>query len=147
MITKTKIYLDIDGVLLANDYNAANYCHEFLEFVISKFDVYWLTTHCHGDAQTAIDRLSLVFPSETIALIQNIKPTDWVTAKTEAIDFVAPFLWFDDDLFDDERADLEQRGLLNNWIEVDLSKNEDQLLNFITSFPLPVVADSVIEIK
>lgn len=146
-MANAKIYLDIDGVLLVNDYNAANYCHEFLEFVTSKFDVYWLTTHCRGNTQTAIDRLSLVLPSETLALVQNIKPTDWAIAKTEAIDFAASFLWFDDDLFDDERADLEQRSLLNNWIEVDLSKNEDQLLNFITSFPLPVVANSVIEIK
>lgn len=105
-MTNTNIYLDIDGVLLANDNNAANYCHEFLEFVTDRFDVYWLTTHCRGDAQTAIDRLKLVFPPATLAIIQDIKPTSWITAKTECIDYSKPFLWFDDDLFDDERVEL-----------------------------------------
>lgn len=134
-------------MLLANDYNMANYCHDFLEFVTANFEVYWLTTHCRGDARTAVNRLSLVFPPETLELTKNIKPTSWTTAKTEAIDFTAPFLWFDDDLFDDERDDLDRHGLLNNWIEVDLAKNENQLRNFITSFPLPVTEDQVIEIK
>lgn len=147
LMSKTKIYLDIDGVLLANDYNAANYCHDFLELVTAKFDVYWLTTHCRGNAQTAVDRLSLVLPPMTLALIQDIKPTNWTTAKTEAIDFHVPFLWFDDDLFDDERANLELHASLDNWIEVDLAKNEDQLLNFVISFPLPVEDKQVIEIK
>jgi hypothetical protein len=113
-MAKAKIYLDIDGVLLTNDYNMANYCHDFLEFVTTHFETYWLTTHCYGDAQTAVDRLSLVFPPETLALTQDIKPTDWTTAKTEAIDFTAPFLWFDDDLFEDERTDLEQHDALSN---------------------------------
>ncbi len=31
------IYLDIDGVLVANDYNAANYSAEFIEYVLTKF--------------------------------------------------------------------------------------------------------------
>lgn len=142
-----KIYLDIDGVLLANDKNMANYCHEFLEYVTSRFDVYWLTTHCRGDVQTAIDRLSLVFPPATLALVQDIKPTNWVTAKTEAIDFSSPFLWFDDDLFDDEREAMIEHDALDNWIEVDLSKDENHLNKFVLGFPFPVVAGSVVEIR
>lgn len=134
------IYLDIDGVLLANDLNMANYCHEFLEYVTDRFDVYWLTTHCRGDAQTAVDRLSLVFPERTLELVKNIKPTNWDQAKTEAIDFSTPFLWFDDDLFDDERDVMIEQDALDNWIEVDLSKDENQLKKFVIGFPFPVVA-------
>lgn len=133
------VYLDIDGVLLANDLNAANHVHEFLEKVNEKADtVYWLTTHCNGNAQTAYKRLSLVFKPGTLALIKNYRPTAWETAKTRAINFEQPFLWFDDDLFYEERKSLEEKKLLDNWIEVDLAKDENALLRFINSFPIPV---------
>jgi hypothetical protein len=131
------IYLDIDGVLLANDNNAANYVHEFLEKVNSTNNkVYWLTTHCRGDSTTAVQRLSKVFPSKTLQLTKTFLPTSWKIAKTEAIDFTEPFLWFDDDLFDDERKYLEKQGALDSWIEVDLAKNPDKLRDFVISFPL-----------
>lgn len=133
------VYLDIDGVLLANDLNAAKHVHEFLEKVTSNNEVYWLTTHCRGDASTAFNRLSLVLEPRTMELLKNIKATNWETAKTEAIDFDQPFLWFDDDLFDDERVELIKHGVLDNWIEVDLANDEDQLANFVRSFPLPAV--------
>jgi hypothetical protein len=133
------VYLDIDGVLLANDLNEANHVHQFLEQVIkNSHEVYWLTTHCNGDAMTAVKRLRLVFKPETMALIQNIKPTTWETAKTRAIDFTKPFLWFDDDLFFEERQTLEANGALDNWIKVDLYKNPDQLNDFVRSFPVPI---------
>lgn len=52
----TNIYLDIDGVLLANDKYPANHVHEFLEYVLTKYPdtTYWLTTHCQGDANRPI---------------------------------------------------------------------------------------------
>ncbi len=133
------VYLDIDGVLLANDLNAANHVHDFLKTVNERAtDVYWLTTHCQGDSLTAYKRLSLVFEPQTLELIKNYKPTRWDTAKTRAIDFTKPFLWFDDDLFYEEKHALDENNLLENWIEVNLSKNPNQLLNFINSFPIPV---------
>jgi hypothetical protein len=138
MLGIMNVYLDIDGVLLANDLNAANHVHEFLELVTRKYSTYWLTTHCKGDARTAVKRLSLVFPPETLALLTNIKPTDWDLAKTEAVDFSQPFLWFDDDLFSDELIELQRHNCYENWIEVNLSKNPDQLAEFIRSFPIPV---------
>lgn len=68
-----------------------------------------------------------VLKPETIDLLHSIKPTRWDVAKTEAIDFSKPFLWFDDDLFEEEREELERHNALSSWIEVDLSKNENQL--------------------
>ena len=40
------IYLDIDGVLLANENNAAPYADEFLQHILTKYpdSTYWLTT-------------------------------------------------------------------------------------------------------
>lgn len=136
---QVNVYLDIDGVLLANDLNAANFVHEFLQKATSpEYDTYWLTTHCKGDANTAVKRLSLVFPAETMELLKDIKPTNWDTNKTEAIDFSKPFLWFDDDLFYGEKQTLIEHHALDNWIGVDLSKDPSQLSKFINSFPMPV---------
>ena len=134
------IYLDIDGVLLANDLTPANYSKEFLATVLERYPytTYWLTTHCDGDASVPIQHIGHLFDDETVELMKKIKPTSWQTAKTRAIDFNKPFLWFDDDLFYEEKEALKNQGVLDNWIEVDLSKNPDQLAEFVTSFPLPV---------
>lgn len=134
------IYLDIDGVLLANDLTPANYAKEFLIVVLGRFpyNTYWLTTHCNGDASVPIKHIGHLFDSETIELMRKIKPTTWDMAnKTLGIDFTKPFLWFDDDLFYDEKQVLTEHNALDNWIEVNLSKNPDQLAQFIASFPIP----------
>jgi hypothetical protein len=135
------IYLDIDGVLLANDLNPANYAKEFLATVLEKhpYTTYWLTTHCDGDASVPIQHIGHLFDDETVELMKKIKPTSWQTAKTRAIDFEKPFLWFDDDLFYEEKETLVSHGVLDNWIEVDLAKNPDQLAEFVTSFPIPLI--------
>ncbi|MFH1601630.1 MAG: hypothetical protein ABIB61_01600 [Candidatus Shapirobacteria bacterium] len=125
------IYLDIDGVILANDLQPARHAKKFIKFLTDNFDVYWLTTHCKGDADYTVNHIARFFDIETIGMLKKIKPTNWETAKTEAIDFSKPFFWFDDDLFDFERKDLEKHNALKGWIEVDFSKNLDQLLEFI----------------
>lgn len=134
------IYLDIDGVLLANENYAALYAKEFLFRVLEKYPdtTYWLTTHCQGDPETPIEHVGHLFDAETRALMRKIKPTQWNVAKTEAIDFTKPFLWFDDDCFPDERVVLKSHGVFDNWIEVDLGKNVNQLRNFMESFPIPI---------
>ncbi len=139
------IYLDIDGVLLANDLTPANYSKEFLATVLERYPytTHWLTTHCDGDASVPIQHIGHLFDNETIELMQKIKPTSWQTAKTRAIDFSKPFLWFDDDLFYEEKEVLAKHGALDNWIEVDLAKDPDQLAQFVTSFPLPISLDTV----
>jgi hypothetical protein len=141
------IYLDIDGVLLANDLNAANYANDFLRYVLNKFPdtTYWLTTHCNGDPSVPIQHIGHLFEPDVQELMKLIKPTSWETAKTRAIDFSKPFLWFDDDLFFEEKAALEKHDALENWIEVNLANNEDQLANFLTSFPMPLQLGTVRE--
>ena len=125
------IYLDIDGVILANDYNKANYSDEFIRHLVSKYPVYWLTTHCKGDAVFTIRFLERFFDEETIKIMKNILPTNWDTLKTEAIDFSKPFLWFDDDLFAQEREILIQHNCLDSWVGVDLVKDENQLAKYL----------------
>lgn len=139
---QSNIYLDIDGVLLANDLNPANHANDFLRRVLAEYpeSTFWLTTHCNGDASVPIQHIGHLFDADVQELMKKIKPTTWETAKTRAIDFSTPFLWFDDDLFFEEKQELEKHGVLDNWIEVNLTKDENQLSKFLSSFPMPTQA-------
>lgn len=132
-MNKTKIYLDIDGVLLANDKVAAKHADEFIKYLTDNYDVYWLTTHVHGDTVWVKQYLAPFLSPESIKLLDkiNVTPTDWVEFKTEAIDFSEPFLWIDDDCFPEELKVLIGNNTLKSWVEVNLSENENQLLDLI----------------
>jgi len=127
------IYLDIDGVLLANEKTPANYADEFLQTVLElyPYTTYWLTTHCWKGENHTKEILGPHLKPETLELLNQIKPTDWGEEKTDAIDFSKPFKWFDDDLYEKEWAVLEQKGMLEGWVEIDLSKDPDQLAQAI----------------
>jgi hypothetical protein len=132
------VYLDIDGVLLVNDNNLANYAHEFLVYITSRYPTYWLTTHCRGDIINTHAFLERTFPPKTLEIVKQILPTNWRTNKTEAINFSKPFLWFDDDIFEGERKELIKQNVLDNWIEVDFRKDINYLQRFLVSFPIPI---------
>lgn len=122
------IYLDIDGVILANEKNASRHVHEFLEYITANFDVYWLTSHCQGDAEYTVRHLSRVLPEATIMLLKGVKPTRWDNNKTDAINFSEPFIWFDDELYSEEKERLQEEGKLSSHHLIDLSKDQDHLL-------------------
>ena len=125
------IYLDIDGVLLANDLHKANHSDDFIKHIVCKYPVYWLTTHCKCDSIHTVRFLERFFDENTIKLMKFIQPTNWDLLKTEAIDFYKPFLWFDDDLFKEEREILVQHNCLNSWVEINLAKYENQLAKYL----------------
>jgi len=70
-------------------------------------------------------------------LMAGVRPTRWSFAKTQAIDFSRPFLWFDDQLVVHERIELIKNNALENWIEVNLAKDENRLADFLVRFPQP----------
>lgn len=123
------IYLDIDGVLLANESNAANYADEFLKAVIEKYpeSTYWLTTHNWKGENRAKEVLAPHLKPETVDLLDRVKPSEWKDLKTDAIDFDQDFLWFDDDLWPNELNVLERHEALQNFMMVDLQKDPDML--------------------
>lgn len=126
------IYLDIDGVILANDKCRANYSAEFIEYMVKNYPVYWLTTHCQdGNPIMAQRILEPFFDQRLQKIIEQIRPTSWKENKTEAIDFSKPFLWFDDDLWPVEKEDLIKHNALDNLVRIDLSKDEDQLKGWV----------------
>lgn len=136
---KPTLYLDIDGVILANENNASNYADEFIAYVVTNYAVTWLTTHCmDGNAATPIEHVGHLFKPETVELMRQIRGAKWSLLKTEAIDFTKPFLWIDDDCYIEEREVLNRHTAFANWIEIDLSKNENQLKDLLDSFPAAI---------
>jgi len=130
------IYLDIDGVLLADIGSPAHYADEFIQAVLQKYpdSTYWLTTHVWNGEHVVHESLAPYLKPETQALLYKIKPTVWGKAKTDGIDFNKPFLWFDDDLFDDEYEALAQRNALESQVRVDLADNPRHLKELIEQY-------------
>ncbi len=127
---KPNIYLDIDGVLLANEDYLSVGAEEFIAYATENFEVYWLTTHCmNGDPDHAIKYLQGGRKDDITKYLEKFRPTTWSLMKTEAIDFSKPFLWFDDDCFSGEKLALKQHNVFNSWIEVDLKKYPDQMVH------------------
>lgn len=126
------IYLDIDGVLLANESNLAEGALEFIKYAADNFEVYWLTTHCmNGDPAHAIEYVARLEQEDLRPWLKKFKPTVWSLKKTDAIDFTKPFFWYDDDCYFEERKVLMENNALNSWIEVDLRKYPDQMTHEI----------------
>ena len=124
-----RIYLDVDGVLLgesAGRVALASHAAEFVEFLLARYDVYWLTTHCAGDAQTVLTYLARYAPHCFIARLSPIKPTRFDVLKTEALG--GDFYWLDDSPLAVELTDLRRRGLFDRWIEVNTRIRPDDLL-------------------
>ena len=123
------IYLDIDGVLLANENSAANYADEFLQAVLAAYpdSTYWLTTHNWRGENRTKEVLAPHLKPETVPLLDKIKPSVWNEMKTDGINFSEKFIWLDDDLWQDELKVLERHNATDNFILIDLQKNPNQL--------------------
>lgn len=122
------IYLDIDGVLITKEGNSAQGVAEFLKFITASHNVYWLTTHCRGDAQTATWWLEDKLPVDARPLLDKIKPTNWQSLKTEAIDFNQDFRWLDDYVMQAELDVLKSNRVEEKLLLIDL-KAEPGILN------------------
>lgn len=130
------VYLDIDGVLMANETHAAAGADEFLQAILNNYpdSTYWLTTHCWRGENRCTEVLSPILRPETIALLSKIKPTEWEDLKTDAIDFSQPFLWFDDDLLPDEAKVLAQYNATDNYVPVNLQTQPELLIALTQKF-------------
>lgn len=123
------IYLDIDGVILTKEGKPAEHLKPFLKYITQNHDVYWLTTHCKGNAENTIRYLSYYLNEDILTLLKNVKATSFESEKTEAIDFDKDFLWFDDKVTDFEYDELELRDKVGKLVMVYLQKSP----NFLSS--------------
>ncbi len=126
------LYLDIDGTLITKQGGLeANHLYDFLKFATENHDCYWLTSHCKGDASTALEHLRGKVSEKSFELLKKIKPTNFGLWKTEGIDFSKDFLWLDDYAFDGEREELKRNNALHRLVEINLKEKPNQLLDFI----------------
>ncbi|MBD2770458.1 hypothetical protein IC235_21445 [Hymenobacter sp. BT664] len=116
------LYLDIDGVLLTRKQQMPEGVVAFLNFALAHFDCYWLTTHCKGNAQTALRYLAATYPAAEIEKLRSVKPTDWDALKTEGIVLTNDFYWVDDYAFEAEKNILKACGKLDRLIMCDLNQ-------------------------
>ena len=63
----------------------------------------------------------------TVKLLTSITPTSWATSKLEAIELRSPFIWFDDQPLQFEIEELQECGLRDRCVKVDLLSEPDQL--------------------
>ena len=118
----TKLYLDIDGVLLSvKGKNIPEGAEQFITWAVANFDCFWLTTHCRGGENKAVQYLQGFYPKHIVRLLESVKATDWYDKKTEAIDNQSPFIWVEDYPFQAELDDLKLWGKLPALVKVDLS--------------------------
>jgi len=131
-----KLYTDIDGVLLGKSSETglptlANHAEQYIEYCLVNFDTYWLTTHCRGATDTALDYLAPYCSPEMLTLLQQVKPSGFKTFKTEALS--GDFIWVDDQPTAYEFMMLEQNDWLHRWYQVNTRKNSNELLTLIES--------------
>ena len=125
------LFIDIDGVLLGKSPITqqpilASHATKFLEFCLSNFDCYWLTTHCkEGINDGVINYLTPYADPKFLSLALQVIPTSFTTFKTEAL--FGDFLWIDDQPTAYEILYLDEKNLLNRWIQVNTRKNIDEL--------------------
>ena len=120
-----KIYLDIDGVILKKDYTLPEYAKEFISFLTTNYDCYWLTTHCRGGNNKAIDHLSKCYPFSTLEQLKMIKQTNWTDLKTEAIDLNSDFIWLEDYPLESEKKILREVNKMDSLITVNLDRENE----------------------
>lgn len=130
---RQNIYLGIDGVIITRGVMPALHLDRFLKYILANYSVSWLSSRCRGSSEYTVKYLSQFLFSDTVSLIERIKPTSFQLDKTEAIDFSKEFFWLDGQLFDSEKNILKEHGEYDSWIELDLIKNPNQLLYLVNN--------------
>jgi len=78
VVMRPILYMDKDGVILANEENLAIGASEFIKFATNNFEVYWLTNHCiNGDPAHAIEYIQRATSDNLRPYLEKFKPTTW----------------------------------------------------------------------
>src|SRR5476649_1318680 len=131
---KKLLYIDVDGVILGwkDISNAevvlAKHTKEFLEFCLSKYQCFWLTTNSRdGNSEGLMRLLSRYADNDTMEMIRAIPPSKWETFKTEAIDLNSDFYWVEDQLLAHEIKQLKAHSAYKRWIRIDTREDPEGL--------------------
>ncbi len=113
------IYLDIDGVLRGVA-SPQEDVEAFLKYCLDNFSgsIYWLTSFCKGGVNNAIRMLQGAVSDELLEELQRVEAAEWYALKTDGIDFKEPFVWFDDNLFEADKAVLEKHDAMASLFQM-----------------------------
>lgn len=146
---KPVMYLDIDGVLwdvdlqkvpgrIAMDdaYKGANGVAGFMEWVLARFEVRWLTAWAmkgHLDAEDL--ELLARYTAVPVDVWAQVKPNlGWRQDKCQGISWGEhlqegrPFVWIEDGLTPSETQTLQANGLLHRYYHTDVFADPNALI-------------------
>ena len=130
---RLRVYLDIDGTILfdAGDdetpegldfQHVCDGLAELLEFVVAHCEPYWLSYRARlGSAASLEERLFPHLPD----VARSIPPAHWDEFKHEAIDPCSEFVWFEDNLEDEDAAWLNQYDRRDAFVLVDRTNRDN----------------------
>ena len=137
---KTKLYLDVDGVMLRRTpqgFLVVNHALTFLDFVTEHFDVYWLTARSHqGDTEEVERAFRHALPNPTASkqdrgalakIVSSIPVAAWGETKSDAFSAEEDFYWIDDNPDGLSLAWLDQRGLSGRLVVASTDQHQDDL--------------------
>lgn len=127
-----KIYLEIEGILLTKQHDrAVDFADKFLQFILTHWpdSVYWLSEHCWRGKNDTIETLEPFLGRKTMSMIDLIQPTTWDELKTDGLDFKTPFLWYDTQIFPEEKKILKHYSAIDCLRLIDLDKQPLSLLD------------------
>jgi hypothetical protein len=124
------IYIDVDGVLILPDGTLAPYAEAFLTCLIAipNCHLFWLSAY---DRPNTMNKATVLYPllsKDLVIKLHNIQQAIWRHHKTDAINMRQRFLWYDDELFEEERSVLRHHGVLSSFRRITLQKDTYQLL-------------------
>jgi hypothetical protein len=137
---KTKLYLDVDGVMLRRTpqgFQVANHALPFLHFATDHFNVYWLTARSHEGDTAEVERAfrhAMLNPTASKqdrdvlkALVSAIPVARWGETKADAFGAEEDFFWIDDNPDAMSLAWLKRHDFSGRLVEASTDQCPDDL--------------------
>jgi hypothetical protein len=145
---KTKLFLDVDGVLLRRtgqktsrgltEFQIANHATSFLRFCTDNFECYWLTARTREGSIAEVERAfrhAVRNPAasererdDLKTLVSGIPVAAWGETKADAFSVEEDFYWIDDNPDRASKSWLEQHDLSDHLIVAATDQRSDDLV-------------------
>jgi hypothetical protein len=145
---KTKLYIDVDGVLLRRtgqqtsrgltDFQIANHATSFLRFCTTNFDCYWLTARSREGNIAEVERAfrqavpnpvsSEQEKDDLKTLVSGVPVAAWGETKADAFSAEEDFHWIDDNPDKASISWLDRNNLSDSLVVAETDRQPDDLV-------------------